>query len=104
MNGISRVPSPVNEPVRSFEPGSPDRAALQRTLADLSTRPIEIPLLIGGREVRTGNTATVVMPHRHAHVLATWHKAGPHEVQQAIEAALAANGPRGALRRGRRFS
>src|SRR6059036_937910 len=48
---------------------------------------IEIPLLIGGKEVRTGDTGTQVMPHRHGHVLATWHKAGPKEVEQAVKAA-----------------
>ena len=56
----------------------------------MSAEKIEIPLLIGGKEVRTGDTGTQVMPHRHGHVIATWHKAGPKEVEQAVAAAGAA--------------
>ena len=84
------VPPPVNQPVRSFAPGSIERATLRESLTQQSKREIEIPLLIGGKEVRTGNTGTCVMPHNHRHKLATWHKAGPAEVQQAIRAALEA--------------
>ena len=76
------VPKPVNEPGQSFQPGSPERDALKQRLSDLTSAEIEIPLLIGGKEVRTGNTSTVVMPHRHEHVLATWHKAGKKEVKR----------------------
>src|SRR5690349_3243560 len=85
------VPRPLNQPVRSFAPGSPERASLQRSLAEQSSRQVEIPLLIAGKEVRTGRTSTVVAPHRHSHKLATWHKAGAKEVDQAIRAALAAH-------------
>jgi 1-pyrroline-5-carboxylate dehydrogenase len=85
------VPRPVNQPVRSFAPGSPERASLKKSLAAQSSQQIEIPLLINGEEVRTGRTSSVVMPHRHAHVLATWHKAGAKEADQAIHAALAAH-------------
>ena len=85
-----KVPRPVNLPVRSFAPGTPERDSLRKSLARQSNRQIEIPLIIGGKQVRTGNTSTAVMPHRHAHVLATWHKAGPPEVQDAIKAALEA--------------
>ena len=91
MNGLIRVPRPVNEPVNLLQPGSPERAALKQALVDLSRAPIEIPLLIGGKEVRTGNTAEAVMPHRHSHVLATWHKAGSRDVQLAIAEALKAH-------------
>jgi 1-pyrroline-5-carboxylate dehydrogenase len=90
MNSSYRAPTPVNEPVRSFQPGSPERDSLKASLAELSAQQVEIPLLIGGREVRTGNTASVVMPHRHGHVLATWHKAGAKETEQAIAAAALA--------------
>jgi 1-pyrroline-5-carboxylate dehydrogenase len=86
-----KVPRPVNHPVRSFASGSPERATLKRCLEDQSAGPIEIPLLIGGKEVRTGKTSTSVMPHRHAHVLATWHKAGAKEAEQAIQAAMSAH-------------
>src|SRR5436190_6423481 len=85
------VPRPVNQPVRTFAPGSPERASLQKSLKEQSRQPIEIPLLINGKEVRTGRTSTAVMPHRHAHALATWHKAGTKEVEQAINAAMAAH-------------
>src|SRR5262244_3999747 len=85
-----RVPSPVNEPIHSYAPGTNDRAALKTTIATMSAEKIEIPLVIGGREVRTGDTGTQVMPHRHGHVIATWHKAGAKEVEQAIKAAAEA--------------
>jgi 1-pyrroline-5-carboxylate dehydrogenase len=85
-----KVPPPANEPVRSFAPGTPERESLRKSLAQQSNQQIEIPLIIGGKEVRTGNTATSVLPHNHAHKLAVWHKAGPAEVQQAIQAALEA--------------
>ncbi|HET7825603.1 MAG TPA: L-glutamate gamma-semialdehyde dehydrogenase [Anaeromyxobacter sp.] len=89
-NGHPRIPAPRNEPVLSYAPGSPERAALKASLADLSSREIEIPLVIGGREVRTGRIAEARVPHRHAQRLARWHQAGPAEVQAAIEAAAAA--------------
>ena len=84
--GISRVPTPVNEPVRGYAPGSPERARLQAKLAEMSAAQVEIPLHIGGKDIRTGNTATTVMPHRHAHVLGTFHQGGEKEVAQAIGA------------------
>src|SRR3989475_11863615 len=89
MSGY-RIPVPINDPVRNYEPGSSDRQALKSRLAEMSAEKIEIPLLIGGKEVRTGDVCTQVMPHRHGHVLATWHKAGPREVEQAIKAATEA--------------
>ncbi len=79
--------TPKNEPILNHAPGSPEKAALKAKLAELAAREIEIPLIIGGREVFTGRTASCVMPHEHRHVLATYHQAGPAEVQQAIEAA-----------------
>src|SRR5947209_12505832 len=90
MSGY-RVPIPINEAVRSFAPGSSERRALKQKIAAMGAEKIEIPLLIGGKEVRTGDTATQVMPHRHGHVLATWHKAGPKEVQMAMQAAKEAH-------------
>jgi len=85
-----RVPIPINEPIRSYAPGTSDRQALKNKLASMSAEQIEIPIIIGGKEIRTGNTGTQVMPHRHGHVLATWHKAGAKEVEQAIKAAAEA--------------
>jgi 1-pyrroline-5-carboxylate dehydrogenase len=85
-----RVPSPVNEPIRSYAPGTAERQTLKNKLAAMSAEKIEIPLVIGGKEVRTGDTGTQVMPHRHGHVIATWHKAGAKEVEQAVKASLEA--------------
>ena len=86
MEGSIRVPAPINEPVLSYAPGSPERATLKAKLAELSGKVLDIPLIIGGEEVRTGRTARAVMPHDHGHVLADWHMAGPEEVQRAIRA------------------
>src|SRR6266571_3448501 len=87
MNSIPKIPTPVNEPVLSFAPGTPERAELKQTLKELSGRQLEIPLVIGGKDVHTGRTVDVVMPHCHRHVLAKAHQAGPAEVQAAIAAA-----------------
>ena len=84
---MSAIPKPVNEPILNFNPGSAERTNLQAKLKELSAKEIEIPLLIGGKEVRTGDTGTCVMPHNHGHVLARFHQAGPKEVAQAISAA-----------------
>ncbi|HEX8363502.1 MAG TPA: aldehyde dehydrogenase family protein, partial [Longimicrobium sp.] len=84
MNSVTQVPAPRNEPVLSYAPGSPERADLKAALARMAGEEIEIPLIIGGKEVRTGNTERQVMPHDHGHVLAHYHKAGPEEVRQAI--------------------
>src|SRR2546426_431032 len=87
MNTVPKIPVPVNEPVLSHAPGTPERAELKRALKDLSAGPIETPLVIGGKEVRTGKTTDAVMPHCHRHVLAKVHQAGPTEVRAAIAAA-----------------
>ncbi|HEX6371261.1 MAG TPA: hypothetical protein VF006_20250, partial [Longimicrobium sp.] len=76
MNSVPQVPAPINEPVLSYAPGSPERALLKETYARMHGEEIEIPLIIGGREVRTGNTDVQVSPHEHGHVLARYHKAG----------------------------
>jgi 1-pyrroline-5-carboxylate dehydrogenase len=83
-----RIPIPSNEPIRSYAPGTSERTSLKSKMAAMSAEKIEIPIVIGGKEIRTGDTATQVMPHRHAHVIATWHKAGAKEVEQAIKAAM----------------
>lgn len=83
-NAIFQVPVPVNEPVFDYAPGTAERAHLKHTLHEQASRQIEIPLVIGGEEIRTGNLGQAVMPHDHSHVLATYHKAGPAEVQRAI--------------------
>tara|TARA_B100001123_G_C15266521_1_gene1008625 strand:- start:43 stop:1665 length:1623 start_codon:yes stop_codon:yes gene_type:complete len=87
---MSSIPKPINEPIRNYEPGSPEKASLKEKLAELSQKEIEIPLIIGGKEVRTGDTGKCIMPHNHGHVLATFHQAGEKEVTQAIESAQVA--------------
>ena len=88
--GIFRVPTPVNEPVRDYAPGSPERASLQRRLEEMRNERIEIPLVIGGEEVRTGNLRQAVMPHDKDHVLADVHQGGAKEVERAVTAAAEA--------------
>ncbi len=85
-NTISNIPKPVNEPVYSYAPGNKERDLLKQAIAQLESQQIEIPLIIGGKEIRTGNTGKCIQPHNHSNVLATYHKAGPKEVQLAIEA------------------
>ena len=89
-HGAFRVPSPVNEPVRDYAPGSHERATLQAELDRQAAEVVEIPCLVGGEEVYTGDTVEAVMPHDHGHVLARVHQAGPNEVQRAMDAAMAA--------------
>jgi len=84
---MARIPTPVNEPVLSYAPGTPERVELKRTLKDLSAHVLEIPVVVGGREIRTGKTVDAVMPHCHRHVLAKVHQAGPKEIEGAIAAA-----------------
>jgi len=91
FNGRRRVPPPVNEPGRAYAPGSRERASLKARLAAMAAEEIEIPLVIGGKEVRTGTTGRAVMPHRHSHTLARYHKATPEVVLEAVKAARAAH-------------
>ena len=88
--GLRRIPAPVNEPVRNYAPNSPERAELQATLASMSAEVAEIPVVVGGKRIHTGDTGTQVMPHAHRHVVATFHKARPEDVQAAIAAAAEA--------------
>src|SRR4051812_28850397 len=88
--GVRRVPTPVNEQNKAYAPGSPERAELKARLNAMTAEKIDIPLIIGGREIRTGRTEKAVMPHDHGHVLAEYHLAGPEHIQQAIDAAAAA--------------
>jgi 1-pyrroline-5-carboxylate dehydrogenase len=87
----SRIPSPVNEVNLTYLPGSPERTALKGRLASMAADRIDIPLIIGGCEIRTGQVEQAVMPHDHRHVLADWHKAAPQHVEQAIAAAAKAH-------------
>jgi 1-pyrroline-5-carboxylate dehydrogenase len=89
--GLHQVPRIANEPVRSYDPGSFERAAITKTLATMARETHEMPLVIGGRDVRTGILIDAVMPHRHAHVLGKGHQARLHDVQAAIASAKAAS-------------
>jgi 1-pyrroline-5-carboxylate dehydrogenase len=85
--GIFRPPPPVNEPVRSYAPGTPERASLQVRLEQMKGERPELPCVIGGKDVTTGTQKQAVMPHDKEHVLADVHQGGAKEVEQAIEAA-----------------
>ncbi len=90
-NAILSFPLPANEPVKTYLKGSPERTSLEAELQRQSQTVVDIPLIIGGKEVRTGNIGYVVMPHDHKHILATYHKAGEKEVKMAIDAAMQAH-------------
>jgi len=90
FNGNRRVPTPVNEPVKTYAPGTPERSELKSRLASMAAERIEIPVVIGGKEFRSGKLAQAVMPHNHAHVLADWHMATPEMLQQAVTASAEA--------------
>ena len=85
-NGVLQVPEPRNEPVLDYAPGSPERTELETRLARMLGEQVEIPVLIGGREVRTGRTRKVVCPHEHGHSLGICHQAGASEVEAAVAA------------------
>ena len=89
-NSIISFPIPQNEPVKGYLAGSPERIALEAELKRQSNIVVDIPIIIGGKEIRTGHTGTVPCPHDHNHVLATYHKVGKAEVEQAIAAAMEA--------------
>lgn len=90
MNALHHIPRPLNEPIKAYAPGSPEKAEVKAALARMRAEEIEIPLIIGGREVRTGNFGECRIPHDHKHRLAKFHKAGQKEMRMAIDAALAA--------------
>lgn len=88
--GFFKVPQPQNEPVFNYAPGSAERAAVKAALNELLAVKADIPMYIGGKEVRTGNTGEIRPPHNHQHVLANYHIAAEQQIQEAIDAALAA--------------
>jgi 1-pyrroline-5-carboxylate dehydrogenase len=90
-NAIFKFEKPLNEPVKTYAPGSNDKVLLKNALKQLSSEEWDIPLVISGKEIRTNHRGKVVMPHNHKHVLATYHKAGEKETQMAIDAALQAH-------------
>lgn len=89
-NAVSRIPIPVNEPVRSYAPGSPERASLKAKLVELESTSIEIPAFIGGKAVRSRNTESVTQPHDHRAELGTVHLCDSTQAKKAIKASLEA--------------
>ncbi|MCD6395888.1 MAG: L-glutamate gamma-semialdehyde dehydrogenase [Planctomycetes bacterium] len=87
QNTVSNFPKPVNEPIFGYAPGTSERVLLAEEITRLEGSQIEIPLIIGGSQVRTGDTGQCIQPHAHGKVLATYHKAHAKEVQAAIAAA-----------------
>mgnify|MGYP000255199002 CR=1 FL=1 len=88
--GLFRVPEPINEPVRSYAPGTPERDQLKAAYRKLAGETFDIPLWIGGRQIRTGNTAPLIVPHRRRQPIGVFHQAGTKDVNDAIAAAQAA--------------
>jgi 1-pyrroline-5-carboxylate dehydrogenase len=89
-NAIFNLALPENEEVKTYAPGSPERELLKAKLAEMENQPVDIPLIIGGKEIRTGDTGNIVTPHNHKHILGKYHKAGEKEVRMAIDAAMEA--------------
>ena len=89
-NAFFKIDKPANEPINAYGPGSAEKLRLKAKIAELKSEQVDIPLIIGGREIRTGQTAQCVCPHDHQHVLGQYHKAGPDQVAEAIEAAMSA--------------
>jgi 1-pyrroline-5-carboxylate dehydrogenase len=87
MNGTWNLPVPKNEPILSYGPGSPERDALKAELKRMGGEVADIPIIVGGKEIRTGRTVNVVAPHRHAQVLARVHQADARIINQAVQAA-----------------
>jgi len=96
-NAIYNLSLPVNEPIKTYAPGTPERQAVKATLSELKSREIEIPLIIGGKEIKTGKLGKCILPHDHRRVIGTYHQAGEREVQMAIDTALKARGDWAAL-------
>ena len=88
--GFFAIPKAINEPIKSYAPGSAERKELQAMLAHLRAQVVDVPMYIGGKEIRTAKTATLHPPHDHKHLLGNYHKGDKTHVKQAINAALAA--------------
>jgi 1-pyrroline-5-carboxylate dehydrogenase len=88
FNAHIQTPAALNEPVLTYAPGTPERAQLQKTLGAMASSPVDIPMVIGGREVRTGRSNPITAPHRHDLVLGHWHEGDASHMREAIGAAL----------------
>ncbi|MCG2726553.1 MAG: L-glutamate gamma-semialdehyde dehydrogenase [Elusimicrobia bacterium] len=87
MNSILQAPKPQNEPILSYTLGSKEKKEIKAKLAEMKKEIIEIPLIIGGKEIRTGNMGEIRTPHEHNHIIAKYHKAGKKEIEMAAKAA-----------------
>ncbi len=85
---LTKTITAVNEPIKPYGSGSSEKESIKKEIGRLKSKQIEIPIIIGGEEIKTGNTATCTMPHNHNHVLATYHQASEKEIQMAIESCL----------------
>ncbi len=88
--GIFKVPVPKNEPILNYAPGSPERAKLAEALNKLKSQRVDIPMIIGGKEIRTADKVKITAPHDHSLVLGNYYKGGKAEVEAAVKAALSA--------------
>ena len=88
MSNGFKVPVPINEPIKDYAPNSEEKKSLVAKINKLSSMKVEIPIIIDGKEIKTGNTGNCVKPYDHAHILGTYHKAGEEEVKMAIESSL----------------
>ena len=88
MSDSFKVPVPVNEPIKDYKPNSEEKRSLVEKINELSSSIVEIPIIIDGKEIKTGNIGNCVKPYDHAHVLGTYHKAGEEEVKLAVESSL----------------
>src|SRR5690606_23794321 len=86
--GFFNVPTPKNEPVLSYAPGTKERRLLQDAIAEARSKEIDVPMYIGGQEVRSGTKKKIAPPHDHKHVLGYYHQGDKSHVEQAIQAAL----------------
>jgi 1-pyrroline-5-carboxylate dehydrogenase len=86
-HGTFQTPAPRNEPVLDYAPGSPERTSLEAELQRQASEEVELPVIVGGEEIRTGDTAPMVCPHDHGHRLGVYHRAGTAEIQRAMDAA-----------------
>jgi 1-pyrroline-5-carboxylate dehydrogenase len=90
VNAKFNLSLPSNEQIKSYAPGTPERNDIKTKLKELKNREIEIPIIIGGKEIKTGNLGQCILPHDHGTAVGTYHKSGDKEVQMAIDASLKA--------------
>lgn len=88
--GVYKLPNITNEPIKSYAPGSPERAALKEKLNEIHNQVVDIPMIIGGKEIRTDKLADIRPPHDHQHLLGHYHQGDASHVQLAIDAAMKA--------------